>query len=264
MSEKLSVILKNEKYHLISTLSVGFVLALWVIGGLLKWFNPVFVPSVTDVSDAFWDIWANGYKGYSLPYHIFSSLRRLFYAIILAFVTAVPMGLLAGRSRLFRAVIDPFIEFYRALPPLAYYTLLILWLGIEDLSKVVLLFLSGFAPLFIGTVFAVEKIPQDRINGARSLGANGFSLFVRVIFPSCLPDILTGLRTSVGICYATLVAAEMVAAVSGIGWLVLDSSKYLRFDIVYFGILIIGGVAVLIDSSIRFFIVKSAPWIGKE
>jgi taurine transport system permease protein len=132
----------------------------------------------------------------------------------------------------------------------------------------VLLFLSGFAPLFISTVFAVEKIPRDRVNGAKSLGATGVSLFVRVIFPSflpaCLPDILTGLRTAVGVCYATLVAAEMVAAVSGIGWLVLDASKYLRFDIVYFGIFIIGGVAILVDSSIRLLIDKAAPWIGKE
>ncbi|MDR3165936.1 MAG: ABC transporter permease [Synergistaceae bacterium] len=257
-------VLKNRKYQIVSVLSVSVVFSLWVAGGKLGWFNPVFVPSVEDVYGAFRDVWINGYRGYTLPYHIFSSLRRLAGAIALACLTAVPFGMAAGRSKFFQAVIDPFIEFYRALPPLAYYTLIILWLGIGDLSKIVLLFLSGFAPLFISTVFAVEKIPRDRVDGAKSLGAKGISLFVRVIFPSCLPDILTGLRTAVGVCYATLVAAEMVAAVSGIGWLVLDSSKYLRFDIVYFGIFIIGGVAILIDSSIRLLIDKAAPWIGRE
>ncbi|MDR0886726.1 MAG: ABC transporter permease subunit [Clostridiales Family XIII bacterium] len=256
--------MKKNKYKIISAISVCTVLLLWTIGSIFKWFNPVFIPPVKDVIDAFLEVWENGYKGYSLPFHIFSSMKRLFFAILLAFVTAVPIGLLAGISKVFLAIIDPFIEFYRALPPLAYYILLILWLGIEDLSKIILLFLSAFAPLFIATVFAVKKIPEARLNGAKSLGAGPIPLFFLVIFPSCLPDILTGLRTSVGVCYATLVAAEMVAAVSGIGWLVLDSSKYLRFDIVYFGIIIIGILAIIIDSFIRLLIKKATPWIGKE
>jgi taurine transport system permease protein len=85
-------------------------------------------------------------------------------------------------------------------------------------------------------------------------------LFIHVIFPSCLPEILTGLRTAVGVAYATMVAAEMVAAISGIGWLVLDASKYVRYDIVYFGIIIMGAIAILIDAVIRLVIKKATPW----
>ncbi len=264
MSEKLKALILQNKYKIISVSSVLTVILIWELGSVLKWFNPVFIPPIQSVWSAFSDVLQDGYKGYSLVYHVFCSMRRLFLAVGFAFLIAVPMGILAGSSRVFLAVIDPFIEFYRALPPLAYYTLLVLWFGIGDFSKVSLLFLSGFAPLFIATVFAVQKVPKDRINGAKSLGAGHMQLFLNVIFPSCLPDILTGLRTAVGVSYATLVAAEMVAAVSGIGWMVLDASKYIRFDIVYFGIIIMGILAIAIDAFIRFLIRKVTPWVGKE
>jgi taurine transport system permease protein len=205
----------------------------------------------------------DGYKGKSLMIHILLSMKRLFIALGAAILTAVPLGLLAGRVRIVRAIIDPFVEFYRPLPPLAYYTLIILWFGIKDGSKILLLFLGAFAPLLIGVIFSAEKIPEQRINGARSLGASGIPLFIKVIFPSCLPDILTSLRTAVGVAYATLVAAEMVAAVSGIGWMVLDASKFLRNDIVYSGIFVMGIIAILMDASLRAVIRKVSPWMEK-
>jgi taurine transport system permease protein len=264
MFQILKTFLLQNKYKLISVISVLTVILLWELGSILNWFNPVFIPPISSVLSAFFEVLENGYKGYSLVYHVFCSMRRLFLAIGFAFLIAVPAGILAGSSRVFLAIIDPFVEFYRALPPLAYYTLLVLWFGIEDFSKVALLFLSGFAPLFIATVFAVQKVPKSRLNGAKSLGAKRISLFIKIIFPSCLPDILTGLRTAVGVSYATLVAAEMVAAVSGIGWMVLDASKYIRFDIVYFGIIIMGILAIIIDALLRILIHKITPWIGKE
>jgi len=248
-------------YFAVSACSVIAVLLLWWTASRNAWVNPLFLPSPADVWSAFADIAREGYKGSTLLAHIGASLRRIFTALLLVFVTAVPLGILCGRNRLIRAVFDPFIEFYRPLPPLAYYSLLVLWFGIQDTSKVILLFLSGFAPMFIAAVYSARRIPADRINGARSLGANGFRLYAFVIFPSCLPDLLTGLRTAVGVTYATLVAAEMVAAVSGIGWMVLDASKYLRSDIIYAAIIIMGIIAILIDSAIRLLIRKVSPWI---
>ncbi|APM39380.1 ABC transporter permease subunit [Clostridium kluyveri] len=254
----------KHRYKLVSIISVVVVFLLWYIGSKFNWFNPVFLPSPGAVWSVFVETLKEGYKGYPLYFHIFASMRRLFTALFLAFITAVPLGLAAGSSRLLLAILDPFIEFYRPLPPLAYYTLLVLWFGITDVSKVILLFLSAFAPLFITAVFSVKKIPQDRINGCRSLGASKFKLFVYVIFPSCLPDLLTGFRTAVGVAYATLVAAEMVAAVSGIGWMVLDASKFLRNDVVYMGIIIMGIIAIFIDACIRLVLRKISPWIEAE
>jgi taurine transport system permease protein len=251
-------------YKGVSMAAVIIVLVFWEISGRLHWFNPVFVPSPEMVWAAFIDILNEGYKGQSLWYHLLASMQRLFIALFFAFVTAIPLGIACGSSKLLLAIFDPFIEFYRPLPPLAYYTLLVLWFGITDVSKVALLFLSAFPPLFIAGVFSVQRIPRDRLNGAKSLGASNWRLFAYVIFPSCLPDLLTGLRTAVGVAYSTLVAAEMVAAISGVGWMVLDASKFLRNDVIYVGIIIMGSIAILMDSYIRWILRRTSPWIGKE
>ncbi|EIJ78313.1 binding-protein-dependent transport systems inner membrane component [Bacillus methanolicus PB1] len=248
----------------VSVVSVAFILLLWEISTNLKWADSLFLPSPQSVWIAFLDLLQQGYKGASLLHHILNSLNRLFLALILALVIAVPLGILCGYSKYFRAIFDPIVEFYRPLPPLAYYALLVLWLGIDDKSKVALLFLTGFAPLFITTVFSVQKVPRDRINGALSLGASKWKVLVYIIFPTCLPDIITGFRTAIGVTYATLVAAEMVAATSGIGWMVLDASKYLRSDIVFVGIILMGTIAMLMDWIIRWFQRRQFPWVGAE
>ena len=218
---------------------------------------------MSSVWEAFIKTLTEGYKGYSLLYHIGASMKRLSIAVALAFVSGSVLGLLCGMNKVILAIVDPFVEFYRALPPLAYNTLIVLWLGIGDDSKIALLFLSAFAPIFIQTVFGAQRIPADRINGARSLGANKATLFFQVIFPSALPDILTGLRTAVGVAYATLVAAEMIASASGIAWMVLDASKYIQYSTVYFGIIIMGAIAILIDAVIRVLIRRFTPWQEK-
>jgi taurine transport system permease protein len=251
-------------YPLVSVATVIVIFLIWLIVSRAHLVNPAFLPSPGDVWAACLDLWENGYKGQSLASHVAVSLRRLFMALGAALAVALPLGLIAGSSRLVRAVIDPVIEFYRPLPPLAYYTLLILFLGIGDESKVTLLFLSAFAPLLIGIIFSVQRIPQDRLRVARSLGASGPSLLYGVVLPSCLPEILTSFRTAVGLAYATLVAAEMVAAISGLGWLVLDASKFLRNDIVFTGVIILGLIAIIMDLILRRIVKAVSPWLDKQ
>ena len=248
----------------ISLGSVLVVLLLWYLSTSLKWVSPLFLPSPAAVWSAFIEILQNGYKGNSLLFHIYQSMYRLVVALVLAMVTAIPLGMLCGFSKPVRAALDPLIEFYRPLPPLAYYTLLVIWLGIENPSKIALLYLAAFAPLFLAVVSGVQRISIDRINGARSLGASGWQLFFYIVFPSCLPEIFTGLRTAIGVAYSTLVAAEMVAAVSGIGWMVLDASKFLRSDVIFVGIIIMGVIAVAIDAGIRWVQKSQMPWIGHD
>jgi taurine transport system permease protein len=248
----------------ISIISITLILIIWTVSTNLKWVDPVFLPTPQSVWKAFLELIRDGYKGASLSTHILNSLYRLFLALILAFFTAVPLGIFCGISKYILAIFDPIIEFYRPLPPLAYYALLVLWLGIDDKSKIALLFLSAFAPLFISTVSSVQRVPQDRINGALSLGASKPKVLLYIILPSCLPDIITGFRTAIGVTYATLVAAEMVAATSGIGWMVLDASKYLRSDIVFVGIILMGGIAILMDGIIRLYQHIQFSWVGKQ
>lgn len=254
---------KKWVVRFISFISVTMLFVIWFVVTNLGWVNSYFIPQPQVVWSSFIVLITEGYKGASLLTHISNSLFRLFTALIFAFFTAIPLGLLCGYSRYIRAVFDPIIEFYRPLPPLAYYALLVLWLGIEDESKIALLYLSAFAPLFIATVASVQKLPVDRINAALSLGAQKRNILLHIILPSCQPDILTGLRTAIGITYATLVAAEMVAATSGIGWMVLDASKYLRSDIVFVGIIIMGVIAILLDVLIRLYQSKRFTWVGK-
>lgn len=252
------------RYWPLSLTAVALVLFAWWAVTATGWVSPLFVPSPGAVWRALTEIALDGYKNNSLLSHIGASLQRLFAAFAITLATAIPLGLLSGYFARVRALIEPFIEFYRPLPPLAYYTLLVLWLGIGDASKVALLALAGFAPLYIAVASGVARVPKDRINGARSLGASQRVLFTHVIFPSCLPDIFTGTRTALGMTYTTLVAAEMVAAVSGMGWMVLDASKFLRSDVIFAGIILMGAIAIAIDSLIRWLERRHVPWIGKD
>ncbi len=249
--------------QLISVASVVIVFVIWDLVTRFDIVSDVFVPSPAETWSAFVEVLRDGYKGNSLLSHIVASMERLFLAFFAALLTAVPLGLLSGQSSKVRAAIDPLIEFYRPLPPLAYYTLLVLWFGIGDESKIILLFLAAFAPLYIAAVSGARGVAEDDLTAARSLGANRLQVFLHVVFPSSLPFIFTGMRTALGVSYTTLVAAELVAAVSGIGWMVLDASKFLRSDIIFVGIAIMGVTAVLLDLVIRFLQARWAHWEGK-
>lgn len=257
----------NKKTAIEKILTIGtivIILFLWIIVSTLGLVDQNLVPTPQSVFAAFVDIMENGYKNYTLLEHLGESMKRLMIAFLFASVTAVPLGLLSGCNSKVRAIFEPVIEFYRPLPPLAYYTLLILWMGIGNESKISLLFLACFAPAYISCVSAVVKIKEDYINSAYTVGANKMQVIIHVIFPVCLPDIFTGLRTSLGVTYTTLVSAEMVAANSGIGWMVLDASRYLRSDIIFLGIIIMGITGILLDKGIQLIEYKVVPWKGKE
>ena len=161
------------------------------------------------------------------------------------------------------SVVNPFVEFYRPIPPLAYYTLLVLWLGINEGSKITLLFLAGFAPIFISCASGVKRINVDYLNASYMLGANKKQTFMNIIFPSALPDIFTGLRTAIGFEYTTLVAAEMVAAKQGIGWMVLDASNWLKSDVVFAGVIIMGITGILLNYIILILENRIVHWSGR-
>lgn len=250
--------------NMLTLATIILILLVWSVVTNFGIANSKMVPTPQAVWNAFIDIIQNGYKNYSLLQHLGASMERLFISFFFAALIAVPFGLASGYNSKIRAIFEPIIEFYRPLPPLAYYTLLVLWLGIGNESKITLLFLACFAPIYISCVSAVLKIKEDYINSAYTVGASKYQIFIHVILPSCLPDIFVGIRTAVGVAYTTLVAAEMVAAKSGLGWMVLDASNYLRSDIIFVGIIIMGITGILLDQFLRILEKKIVPWKGKE
>lgn len=239
------------------------VFLLWYILTATIFKDTVVFPTPAKVINAFIDILNNGYNRISLFMHIYTSFKRMIIAVIFAIITAIPIGLLSGYSSKVKSVVDSIVQFYRPIPPLAYYTLLVLWMGIDDESKIMLLFLAAFAPIYLACVSAVSQVRKDYVLNALSLGATSRQVFFHVVLPASMPQVFTGLRTAIGFAYTTLVSAEMVAASSGIGWMVLDASRFLKTDVQFVGIVIMGLTGVLIDIGLQKLEVRYVFWKGK-
>ncbi len=248
---------------ILTALTLLSIFLAWYAIARFRVVSELFVPHPALVWQAFTEVLTEGYRGSTLLRHLADSLYRVIVGFLLAVVTAVPLGLAIGYSSRVQAIFDPLIEFYRPLPPLAYYTLLVIWLGIENESKIALLYLAAFPPLSVSAMAGVKGVTPERIQGAQSLGAGRWQVFRYVIFPSCLPDIFTGMRVSIGFTYTTLVAAEMVAATSGVGWMVLDASKFLRSDVIFMGNIVMGITGIALDRIIRVVERRVVPWKGK-
>ena len=188
---------------------------------------------------------------------------RVFGAFILACLTAIPVGVMMGVSRFARGAFDPPIEFYRPLPPLAYLPLIIIWFGIGEFSKVLLIYLAIFAPLAIAARAGVRSVSIEQIHAAYSMGASRTQVVFHVIMKSALPEIFTGMRIGIGVGWTTLVAAEMVAATKGLGFMVLNAAQFLDSATVIMGIMVIGAFAFGFDLLIRWAERRLIPWKGR-
>lgn len=247
----------------ISVVTVVVLLALWALVTSMGWVKPLFLPKPQAVFQQFYEYLTGQANDKPLWQHFAASMFRVFSAFALACVTAIPVGIAMGMSRVARGIFDPPLEFYRPLPPLAYLPLIIIWFGIDELPKVLLIFLSCFAPLALAARSGMRSASQEQINAAYSMGASYLQVIRHVILPSALPDILVGMRIAIGFGWTTLVAAEMVAANLGLGQMVLNASNFLRTDIVVMGIVVIGVVAYLFDLLMRWVERSVVPWKGR-
>ena len=248
----------------LSVASVVAIAALWWIVTRLNWVPPLFLPSPRAVWSAFVDAWSGRIQGgLPLSEHLLWSAIRVFGAFLLASLTAVPVGILMGVSRVARGLLDPPLEFYRPLPPLAYLPLVVIWFGIDETAKLIVIYLACFAPIAMAARAGVRSATAEQVNAAYSLGASFPQLVRHVVLPAALPEILTGLRIAIGFGWTTLVAAEMVAATAGLGQMVLNASSFLRTDVVVMGIVLIGLIAWTFDLGMRALERRLVPWRGK-
>ena len=199
-----------------------------------------------------------------VPYgHIWDSFMRVFLGLVFGILIGVPLGLFMGLNRFAKGFFDPLIELYRPVPPLAWAPLIISVLGIDNTGKVFLLFMVSLSIMIISARAGASGTQLSKIHAAHSLGASKKQILRYVIFPNSLPEILTGIRVAVGMCWGTLVAAEFLAGTTGIGFVENVAKKYFQYEVIWITIFIMGMLGLLFDVTLRKIIDKTIPWRGK-
>jgi len=226
--------------------------------------EPIWLPAPEAVFLRLIDIAQNGYQNVSLSENIGWSLLRVIVGFLLGCIVGIPLGYAMGLSSWFRGWFDPIVEFMRPIPPLALIPLVIIWFGIWESGKISLLFLAALWIMTIAARAGVSGVNISKIHAAYSLGASKLQILLHVIIPNSLPEIFTGARVAMGVCWGTVVAAELVAAEKGAGKMIIAASKFQQTDIVIMGIILIGVIGYAIDMLMRIVEKKLVPWKGNN
>jgi len=249
--------------HWPALLVFGVVAGAWTVVTQFDLVRDLFLPGPGLVGAALLDLLNNGYKSRSLWAHAGLSLERVFGGFITGALVGTLLGLGMGYSRKVEAVFSPYIEFLRPLPQLSYLVLLIVWFGIGEISQVLLLFLTALPVSAVAAMDGVKSTSVQRVQVARTLGATDWQIFRHVVLPSALPEIFTGARLAIGVVYATLIAAEIIAGSTGLGWMILDAGRFLRSDYVFVGIILIGLMGLALDRLLLAAERRVVHWAGK-
>ncbi|WP_423974191.1 taurine ABC transporter permease TauC [Klebsiella aerogenes] len=248
----------------LSVATLAVLLAIWWAVTALQLISPLFLPSPWQVLQKLLTIAGpQGFMDATLWQHLAASLTRIAIALVLAAIVGVPVGIAMGLSPTVRGILDPLIELYRPVPPLAWLPLVIIWFGIGETPKILLIYLAIFAPVVMSTLAGVKSAQQVRVRAAQSLGASRAQVLWLVILPGALPEILTGLRIDLGVGWSTLVAAELIAATRGLGFMVQSAGEFLATDVVLAGIAVIAIIAFVLELGLRALQRRLTPWHGE-
>lgn len=249
----------------ISIATLSALLFIWWAVTALKLIPPLFLPAPQQVLHQLITIGSSqGFMGATLWQHLAASLTRILIALFAAIVIGVPVGIAMGLNETLRGILDPLIELYRPVPPLAYLPLMVIWFGIGETSKILLIYLAIFAPIAMSALAGVRSASKVRIRAAQALGATRWQVLRYVILPGALPEILTGVRIGLGVGWSTLVAAELIAATRGLGFMVQSAGEFLATDVVIAGISVIALIACALELGLRYLQRKLTPWHGEQ
>lgn len=226
-------------------ISIGLGLLLWQV--LANYYGPALVASPAQTWRAAIDLAVDG----TLAESVWASSKRILTGWGLGIVVGVPMGLLMGRIRIVRELLDPYTEFFRFIPPISFVTLAIIWFGIGEASKVVLIFYTSVFIIAINTIAGAMSTHEDKLRAAASLGASKAQILRTIVLPSTIPYIVTGSRLAMGNSFLTIVSAEIVAAQHGLGALIWTARNYGHIDWVFVGIIVLGALGYLFDRALR-------------
>nr|WP_225824131.1 ABC transporter permease [Streptomyces sp. TML10] len=256
------------RHVLLPLASLVLFLVLWQVSAASGTWSETLVPPPARVWDAFVDVstthdGVRGYNGTYLVEHLGISLRRIAFGAGTGIAAGVVFGLLMGTVRPLRSLFEPWITFLRTLPPLAYFSLLVIWLGINEEPKITLLAVAAFPPVAVSTTTAVAAVPRSLVEAARALGGSRWDVVKDIVVPSALPETFTGVRLAVGVAYSSLVAAELVNGLPGIGGMVKDAANYNNTPVVFVGIIAIGVSGLVIDGLLLRLERAVVPWRGR-
>lgn len=239
--------------------SFTLVMAVWETARALGAINPKLFPSVPAVLSAFVALLRDG----SLQAHISASFWRVMIGFSMGIVAAVVLGFLIGWFRTFRMLLDPVINFFRAMPPIALIPLMIILFGIGETSKIIVLTYAAFFPALVVIYQSLVGLDPIYVRVGRTLGSTNTELFRKIILPQLVPSIITACRVSLGVCWATLVAAELIAAQKGIGAMMVEAQNFFQMPPLVLGIMLIGAISLVMDGAVRFVERRVTAWQEK-
>lgn len=248
----------------VSAVTIAVLLIAWAVAAELQLVSPIFLPTPDAVIRKFTSVAREGFVDATLLQHLLASLGRVFGALAVSLLVGIPVGLAIGLSTIGRGIFDPVLEFLRPIPPLAYLPLIVIWFGIGEPSKILVIALAMLPPIALSAAAGVRSVSREKVNAARALGASGLQVIPHVTIPSALPAILTGLRIALGAGWTTLVAAELVAATRGLGFMIQSAAQFLVTDVVVMGIFVIALVAFVLEFALRRIERVLVPWAGRE
>ncbi len=235
------------RYPLISTATVVVLLLLWLAVTNLFHVSEMVLPSPQTLIEHFRVLLAEGYAGQPLWDHVVASLLRTLTGFFLGIGVAIPLGLWVGYSRTMNAICMPVLGFIRPIPPIAFIPLVILWFGIGEVSKILLIFAASFNFTVLASAAGMRAVPEQLIRAGINLGLSRRQLFTSVMLPAAMPHIFTGIKTSIAVSWAVVVAAELIAAQSGLGFMIEDAGTFFRTPEVLIGVSLIGAIGLLFE-----------------
>lgn len=243
--------------------AVVLLLVLWFVLSRSSFIKPGYLPTPEELGSTFVDLVKNGYQGKPLTEHIGISLLRTLTGFALGVVFGVPVGLLAGYSRRAGAMISPIMAFIRPIPPIAFIPMAVLYFGLGETGKIVLIFFVSFNYVQANAQAGAANFPIAYRRAAESLGLTKAQTFYRIVMPGALPQIFTGLKVALALSWAVVVAAELVGAQSGLGFMISDAALLFRIPVVYIGVALIGAIGLILNLSLNLVEHKIIHWKGR-
>lgn len=254
--------MNKKNYAVLATITPVALLGLWVLVTHNGFIRPILLPPPQDVVKSFFDMLINGYSGVSLHHHLLASLSRVGIAFFAGSVLGIVIGMIRGRVVALDAMFVVPSEMLRPIPPLGLIPLFVLWFGIGETSKILLIGVSVFLIMMVNAQAGTRSVAADAIRAAETCGASRMQIFRFVVLPSALPQIMTGLRIALGTALSILVASELLGGDRGLGFIVLDAANFFRTTYVFAGIIVIGLIGLISDRLIAFATRRLVHWEG--